>query len=82
MTTYADEDWGYNCGTVTYKDGKIIKSNLPKPGSVEAIRLGDKIWNYDEKFKAEMKEEFEAKDYIHGAFSTSVLKYFEEENGS
>jgi len=36
---YADEDCGYNVGIYKFKDGNIVKENLPKGGSDEAMEI-------------------------------------------
>ena len=37
--TYADEDYGYNCGRFNYRDGEQSLSYLPTGGSDEAMEL-------------------------------------------
>jgi hypothetical protein len=40
---FADEDFGYNCGEITFLGGDIIKEKIPEGGSGEAYALAAKI---------------------------------------
>lgn len=44
---WADEDFGYNVGRMTIKNGKIIKRYIPTGGSDEAYELATDILGYD-----------------------------------
>ena len=46
---WADEDMGYNVGTVEYADGEIAGEDIPDGGSVEAFRMALRVWDYDEE---------------------------------
>jgi hypothetical protein len=41
--SYADEDFGHNCGEITLQKGIEIDSNIPKGGSVKALTLAAEI---------------------------------------
>jgi hypothetical protein len=40
---FADEDFGHNCGQITFSNGDNIKENIPQGGSAEAYVLAAKI---------------------------------------
>lgn len=40
---YADEDFGYNCGEITFAGGVEKKVNIPKGGSIKALILATEI---------------------------------------
>lgn len=46
---WADEDMGYNVGTVEYAEGEIVGKEIPDGGSVEAYRMALRVWDYDEE---------------------------------
>lgn len=46
---YADEDFGYNLGEYTLKDGQIILENNPIYGTIEAIKLSKDIYERAEE---------------------------------
>ena len=58
---FADEDLGYNCGSLSFKDGKIIEEEYLTPGSEEADRFACDVKNYDYEElmadRAELEEE-------------------------
>lgn len=40
---YADEDYGYNVGEYTYKNGEMTKEYIPKAGSEQATKMAEEI---------------------------------------
>ena len=44
---FADEDFGHNCGTLTFLDGHLIQEYIPDGGSVEAYSLAAKVKNVE-----------------------------------
>lgn len=44
---YADEDFGYNCGEITFKAGVETDENIPKGGSVKALILATEVKGYE-----------------------------------
>ena len=40
--TYADEDFSYNCGEITYRNG-LIELNIPEGGTLEAQEIALKV---------------------------------------
>ncbi len=46
---WADEDIGYNCGRLVFKNQEIIEEYVPERGSDDAVRFACDIWGYDEK---------------------------------
>jgi hypothetical protein len=40
---FADEDFGYNCGSIVFLAGNVIEENIPQGGSAEAYALASKI---------------------------------------
>lgn len=47
---YADEDIGYNCGTLEYSDGELYSINIEPDASCE---FAFDVWGYDEESKKE-----------------------------
>jgi hypothetical protein len=46
---YADEDFGYNVGEYTYKNGEMVYSDVPEGGTEEAYEMAAEIhndWDY------------------------------------
>lgn len=41
---FADEEIGYNCGTLEYKDGEYTEKYMPRVGSREAERWAEELW--------------------------------------
>lgn len=41
---YADEDTGYNCGSLTYQDGGLALKHYPPEGQEEAIAFAKNVW--------------------------------------
>ncbi len=44
---WADEDFGYNCGAVTWRGGEQIFLDIPTGGTKEAFELAAEIMDYD-----------------------------------
>lgn len=42
---WADEDMGFNCGSRTYKGGKVNYEWCPEGGSPDAFDLAEEAWN-------------------------------------
>lgn len=40
---FADEDFGYNCGSIVFLAGDVIDENIPQGGSAEAYSIASKI---------------------------------------
>jgi hypothetical protein len=60
--TYADEDMGHNCGTLTLEQGEVIESYIPKGGSKEAYELTFLVIGGENYY--EWNEETNEYDYI------------------
>ncbi len=41
--SYADEDFGYNCGEITFLNGSEIEINIPDGGTKEALKIASEI---------------------------------------
>lgn len=41
---YADEDTGYNCGTMKFEGGQLVEEHVPNGGSKEAYELAFDLW--------------------------------------
>ena len=64
--SYADEDFGYNCGKVTYLNGAEIEVNIPKGGTKKALKIAAEI-KLDSSCCEDFLERFsdsEDEDYI------------------
>ena len=84
---YADEDFGYNVGEFTLKNGEEIDTYIPEGGSSEALKLsitiqyGDVIdYHFDDEFGEYIdEEEEELSNYIENlidiAYEHNVLPY-------
>jgi hypothetical protein len=44
---YADEDFGHNCGELTFQKGIVTEENVPKGGSPKALILATEVKGYD-----------------------------------
>lgn len=54
---FADEDIGYNCGRIVYKDGKIVAITDQADGSEEDVKFACDIWGYSyEEYLDEMQD--------------------------
>jgi hypothetical protein len=52
---YADEDYGYNCGSYTLKNGEILTSY--QPDGKDALEFALEVWGEDyEEYMERMKE--------------------------
>ena len=47
---YADEDFGYNTGSVSFTAGKVIETKIPKHGTLEAQHLAADVMCIELKF--------------------------------
>jgi len=47
---YADEDFGYNTGEISFTAGEVIEANLPKDGTLEAQELAANVMGVELKF--------------------------------
>ena len=56
---WADENYGYNLGEFTFKNGDVIDENLPEEGSDEAYALAADILGYELDWDDEEEEEDE-----------------------
>ena len=41
--SYADEDFGYNCGEITFLNGAEVNINIPEGGTIEAFKIAAEI---------------------------------------
>ena len=57
---YADEDYGYNCGRYTLKNGEVITSY--QPDGEEALMFSLEVWGEDYEEYMEMMKEGEEED--------------------
>ena len=54
---YADEDYGYNCGKLTYKGGVETSSWIPEP-KPDGVNFACKLWGVDpDEFLEELEED-------------------------
>jgi hypothetical protein len=44
LHVWADEDTGYNCGSITYVNGMAVRKQVPVAGSREAYDIAFKLW--------------------------------------
>lgn len=68
---YADEDLGYNCGSYSCKDGKIIEQSNPPEGSEEAMRFACDVKGYD--YEEEMAERAECEADSEETYSMPAM---------
>jgi len=58
---YSDEDFGNNCGSIRYKDGKF-ETFTPDGGSLEAFEIGFKLQPWQKKYYELVDGEYNYKD--------------------
>jgi hypothetical protein len=56
--SYADEDLGYNCGTIKFLNGEMIEVNQPDGGSFEAYLLALEVKDSFEDYLTDILEEY------------------------
>lgn len=44
---YADEDIGYNCGSLIIENGEVIEDNSPEEGTEEATEFASQLWSIE-----------------------------------
>ena len=44
---FADEDIGYNCGIVIYKNGSYEETYVPEEGTREAKKFANEVWGWE-----------------------------------
>ena len=49
---WADEDIGYNCGSMDYRNGEVVSAFEPE-SMKEAIAFANRVWGYDEEENTE-----------------------------
>ena len=82
---FADEDFGYNCGSVVFLAGDVIEENIPEGGSAEAYAIATKIQATDIDDLMYRICDSEEEDFIASMikvaideFSAETLIYFME----
>lgn len=50
---YADEDFGYNTGAISYESGEITETNIPHPGTLEAQKFAADVMGIELRFYQE-----------------------------
>jgi hypothetical protein len=45
---WADEDIGYNCGSMDYRNGEVVSAFEPE-SMKEAIAFANRVWGYDDE---------------------------------
>lgn len=44
---FADEDIGYNCGSLIIENGEVIEDNSPEEGTEEATEFASQLWSIE-----------------------------------
>jgi len=78
LLSFADEDFGQNCGEITLKAGKTIEEDLPEGGSVEAYVLASEVQGRDIENMIEDYHDTEDEDFA-GTIIEAVLQKVEPE---
>lgn len=72
---FADEDFGQNCGQVTFLNGNPIKENFPEGGSMEAILLAGEIQGMGPGEYVEYFGETESKEWAEKIIEVVLQKF-------
>jgi len=79
IVDYADEDFGYNVGQYTIKNGDVINENAPEGGSIEAIRMALDIQGGEDYYLGEIFDDIEVEEMGDKFYSNILLLGIENE---
>lgn len=77
---YADEDFGYNTGYISYEAGEVTETNFPTPGTLEAQKFAAEIMCLDLNFYPEngygyvMSVEGDCYEYCEGVHVSQAFQ--------
>jgi hypothetical protein len=79
LLEFADQDFGYNCGSIVFLAGNVMEENIPQGGSAEAYALASKIQATDVDSLMYSVCESEDESFIVSMINTVIAEFDLEE---